>query len=442
MKYESIRRGLSTIVLLVLVHGSTLAAEDDGWLHEFDEASAAAQRDGKDLLIDFSGTDWCGPCQKLWNQTLSKPEFIERAGRQFVLLDVDNLAVTAMPEGRKARYEALQERYGIQAFPTVVLATAEGLPYAATGMLEDKNNPLAYWQHLEPLFERGQKFKAALAAAGGSSDAESIVAALCEVRPDFVARFYSDKLDRLRKLTPPDATGYLAFIDTRTALTALEWKLHEGFLAAYDQWSGGKAIKGRWLADYSPRDVEAIIEKHRPQDAALQEALLARAFLEIDAAQWSRALATLEALSKVEAPPSRFEQADFVRISIRSPEELREHVRAAQASGDPLAQLRGLYGIVRNDVQCVTSTSCCNHSFTTQVHYLVAGAAYGELLLDTTAQLPDKERAAAIGKGLEGIDLFANGSIGRIVCDLMPELVGKEAAIKYLPDRYAEWLRD
>lgn len=76
------------------------------------------------------------------------------------------------------------------------------------------------------------------------------------------------------------------------------------------------------------------------------------------------------------------------------------------------------------------------------MHQLVAGAAYGQLLLDTTANLKDEARAAVIGKGLEGIELWANGSINRIVCELMPELVGKEVAIKYLPPRYADWLRD
>ena len=48
-----------------------------------------------------------------------------------------------------------------------MLATADGLPYAATGLVKEINNPRGYWQHLEPLYERGQKFKAALAASGG-----------------------------------------------------------------------------------------------------------------------------------------------------------------------------------------------------------------------------------------------------------------------------------
>ncbi|HQU44848.1 MAG TPA: thioredoxin family protein [Pirellulales bacterium] len=419
---------------------------DDGWLHEFDEAATAAKHDGRDVLIVFSGTDWCGPCKRLWNQTLSRPEFVRAASRHFVLLDIDNLAYEAMPAGRKKRYDALQEQYGIHAFPTVVMATAEGLPYAATGLLEKINSPDDYWQHLVPLYERGQKFKAALEAAGGPrrlDTAENIVAALSELRPDFVERFYSDKLNQLRKLAPADATGYLAFIDTRAALLRLESKLYKGFCASCEKWSDGQPIEARWVEALSPADVDAVIQRHKPRGASLREALVVRLFLEIDAGGWSAALATLDAIAHIDEPLSRFEKANFVQFSVRSRDELRQDIAAARKlAANPMAQLRALYGIVKDDLECVTPTSCCNHNFTLALHKLVAGAAYGEMLLDTTADLKGEARAAAIGKGLEGVELFGNGSIGRIVCELMPELVGKEAAMRYLPPRYADWLRD
>ncbi len=446
MKANRPHCGWVVAILFGLVLWPARAGAEEGWLHEFDEALAAAKQQGKDILIDFSGTDWCLPCKRLWNQTLSQQDFIKLASRRFVLLDVDDLASATMPEGRKERYEALQKRYAIQAFPTVVLATPDGLPYAATGMVAELNNPRAYWQHLEQLYERGQTFKAALAAAGGPrglTDARSIVAALAEVRPDFVNRFYSDKLAQLRKLKPPDETGYLAFIDARTELLAMEWKLHEQFLVTYDKWSAGQAIEGRWFEAFAPRDVDALIEKHKLRDASLQEALLARALLEIDAGQWREALSTLDAMGALDATPSRFEQANFVRLSIRTA-DLRRHVSEGRAAADdPLAQLRAVYRIVREDLESQTPTSCCNHSFTVQVHQLVAGAAYGELLRRSTAHLKGEERARAIGKGLGEVELWFNGSISRLVREELPEMAGgKEAARKCLPPRYAEWLDD
>ena len=432
-------------LLLVAIPSSNGAAADDAWLREFDEAVAAANREDKDILIDFSGTDWCYPCQQLWRKILNQPEFIKLANRHFVLLDIDNLARTEMPEGFKERYNALQKRYNIHAFPTVVLANADGLPYAATGLLRNVESPSEYWQHLEPLYKRGQRFKRAFIAAGGAdgfSDAKSTVDVLCEVRPDFVARFYPATLDRLRKLEPSDETGYLAFIDFRVDLLELEDKLHEAFLASYNKWLARETIE-QWAGEFSPRDVDALIDRHRPQGVSLQEALLARAFLEIDAGKWSQALATIDAIATATSPESRFERANFVQIAIRSPSELHDRVvTAQQMSDDPMRQLRALHRILREDLQCMTPTSCCNKTFTLELHNTVAGDAYGKLLLSSTAHLKSEARAAAIGKGLEDIEVNSIGSIGRIVYELMPKIVGKEAAKEYLPAPYAGWLDD
>lgn len=118
--------------------------------------------------------------------------------------------------------------------------------------------------------------------------AEAIVAALSELRPDFVLRFYPDKLKESRKLSPADETGYLVFLDTRAALSRLESKLHEGFMATNETWRDGQPIEGRWVKELSPADAEAIIEKHKPRGASLCEALVTRLFLEIDAGDFWR----------------------------------------------------------------------------------------------------------------------------------------------------------
>ena len=103
---EQARASSGMIRLAILLFGLTCASAtagaDDGWLHEFDEATAAARLQGKDLLIVFSGTDWCLPCKELWKQTLSQREFVDLASRCFVLLDIDDLAREKMPEGAKS----------------------------------------------------------------------------------------------------------------------------------------------------------------------------------------------------------------------------------------------------------------------------------------------------------------------------------------------------
>ena len=151
------------LALLVALAGLVVPAVQAGepWYMELEEGRAAATSQGKDLLIDFGGSDWCVPCKWLKERILSKAEFIERAGGTFVLVDIDLPVRSPIPPDRKRRYEELQERYGIASVPTVVLAMADGRPYVRTTYRDAFQTPEAYWNYLAPLHERGRRLRAA-----------------------------------------------------------------------------------------------------------------------------------------------------------------------------------------------------------------------------------------------------------------------------------------
>ena len=75
-------RLLTASILASLTLGSALAAED--WTEDFAAAKDLAAKNKKDLLIDFTGSDWCPYCIKLKKEVLSKPEFIAAAPKSFV----------------------------------------------------------------------------------------------------------------------------------------------------------------------------------------------------------------------------------------------------------------------------------------------------------------------------------------------------------------------
>jgi hypothetical protein len=84
---------------------------------------------------------------------------------------------------------------------------------------------------------------------------------------------------------------------------------------------------------------------------------------------------------------------------------------------------------------------CCGHGF--RPKFLargLIGESYGQLLIDTTAKLKGVARARALGQGLEETEFWRQGSIGQIVEKLIPELVGREAAGRYLPEEYRGWV--
>ena len=52
-----------------------IAENSANWLTDFSEAKAKAKEEGKPILIDFTGSNWCGWCIKLKKEVFSKPAF-------------------------------------------------------------------------------------------------------------------------------------------------------------------------------------------------------------------------------------------------------------------------------------------------------------------------------------------------------------------------------
>jgi len=168
--------------ILAAVLLATVAAAADPWLTDHTAALAEAKASGRDLLIDFTGSDWCSWCIKLDGEVLSHQAFLEPAARGFVLLKLDFLRKTPLPPERQAELEALRERYEVKGFPTILLCDAAGAPYARTGYLA--LTPEAYAARLQQVrAQRGREpeLRAQAEAASGLDRARAF-AALIEHR--------------------------------------------------------------------------------------------------------------------------------------------------------------------------------------------------------------------------------------------------------------------
>jgi thiol-disulfide isomerase/thioredoxin len=419
-------RLLATALMLSAWPPAAARAEEP-WFAEYEPAQAVAQRDGKDLLVDFGGSDWCAPCQWLKTRILSRPEFGERAAKHFVLLDIDDLARKPMPAGRKERYRKLQERYGIEAFPTVILATADGRPYARTTYHPSITTPTAYWEHLQPLRQRGTVLRAALKKASkleGSARAAAVADGLAEVPADFVWRFYDDRVQELRRLDPADSTGYLAFLDGRKALADLQAKVEKSGLPALDLTA-----------------LDTLIREQHLRGETLQDALLLRALAQAKAGRPLDALGSFEALLAEQSRRTRFDRGDFVPLDAAAIETVGKRIaRGKKDPADALAQYHALHRIFEFELPDPNEI-CCGHGF--RPKFLargLIGETYGQLLIEKTAKLQGEARARALGMGLEGTGFWRQGPIAEIVDKLMPNLVGREAAARYLPEPYRGWL--
>ncbi len=95
------------------------------WLRTYSEAVALSQSTSKPIIILFTGTGWCPACMKLEREVITRPEFAQSVGQKFVFLkaefpDYSESSVMASP------YKPLLDRYGVAAFPTIVVVDANG----------------------------------------------------------------------------------------------------------------------------------------------------------------------------------------------------------------------------------------------------------------------------------------------------------------------------
>ena len=412
------------MILTLAVLAAPAVRGGDAWYVEFEEGRAAAIAQGKDMLIDFGGSDWCLPCRWLKERVFSKPEFIERAGRAFVLVDIDRLLRedAKIPADRKDRYEKLQERYGIATFPSVLLTTPDGRPYARTTYREKTETPELYWKHLVPLHERGRRLQAALARATalqGRARAEALADGLAEVDARFIPSFHADRVADLRAADASDPTGYLVFLDGRRAL--------DDFQAGLDLHKGPTDVA----------TVQSLIDRSKLRGESLQEALVLRAAGEVLAGDDRRALQTLAAVLEAQPSRTRFDRGDFVALDAESIAAVRRRVADGEAdSGNGVAMYYALHRIFEFDMPNPYEVSC-GQGFRPSIRVRgEIGERYGRALIRSTDGLSGEARARALAKGLEGTFFGGQGAIGEIIRDLIPGLVGKETAKKLLPGPY------
>jgi tetratricopeptide (TPR) repeat protein len=189
--------------------GSVAAPVDDSvWRTDAAAAVESARSGGKDLLLFYTGSDWCPPCIKLEEQVLGTGEFAKAANEKFVLVKFD------FPQNRELVPELAEQnrkwsdRFGIDAFPTIVLVDRDERPYAITGFRDE--GPEAYLQHLTALLDarirRDDAFKKADAATG-LDRARFLDEGLSALDPNIVQVYYADKLDEIDVLDPDDAAG-------------------------------------------------------------------------------------------------------------------------------------------------------------------------------------------------------------------------------------------
>jgi len=136
----------ATCLLAVLALLGVNAAASE-WLTDLPKAQAQAKEEKKMVLLDFTGSDWCGWCIKLHNEVFSKPEFAEYARKNLVLVEVDFPRKKKLSAEQKKANDALQQKYKIDGYPTIIVLNGEGKKIGELGYMP--GGPKAFLAELE-----------------------------------------------------------------------------------------------------------------------------------------------------------------------------------------------------------------------------------------------------------------------------------------------------
>jgi thioredoxin-related protein len=118
-----------------------------GWITSYDQGQQEAQVSHKLMLLDFTGSDWCGWCKLLDKEVFSQPQFKEYASKNLVLVEVDFPRRKRLADDLRTQNVQLMNRYQIQGFPTIVLINGNGEKVGELGYIE--GGPAAFIAELE-----------------------------------------------------------------------------------------------------------------------------------------------------------------------------------------------------------------------------------------------------------------------------------------------------
>ena len=144
---QTFRLAFLTGALYVLCLGSVRA--EANWLSDFGKAQEEAKAGHKLLLLNFTGSDWCGWCMKLKAEVFSQPEFEAYAKDNLVLLTVDFPRAKSLSSDRRKQNMELAQRYQVEGFPTIVVLNGDGRQVGLLGYVP--GGPGAFISELKKL---------------------------------------------------------------------------------------------------------------------------------------------------------------------------------------------------------------------------------------------------------------------------------------------------
>ncbi|MEE2843186.1 MAG: thioredoxin family protein [Planctomycetota bacterium] len=214
MKKRNKQIGMIVAVVALLVSVMPNVQADDahyeGWVRSFAEAKELAAKEGKSILMEFTGSDWCPPCKALHKNVLGTETFKAEITKDFILLVLDNPRDKSLvSDAEQEQYKKLSAQYKVTGVPTVFLADAEGKPYHK--QVGYSGDPADKWVanargKVKVLAQRDEFFAQA-SEAKGVERAKLLEKAIAGIDSAVALALYGDTIDEIISLDAEDTAG-------------------------------------------------------------------------------------------------------------------------------------------------------------------------------------------------------------------------------------------
>ena len=133
--YQTTTSPKAEIVLPAIRKALPTMKYDGSWLEDFETAQALAIQLKRPMLLDFTGSDWCGWCMKLEAEVFSTEAFKKAAADGLILVKIDFPKTKKLPADQQQRNQALATKFSVSGYPTIIVLNSAGVKLGDLGYM-------------------------------------------------------------------------------------------------------------------------------------------------------------------------------------------------------------------------------------------------------------------------------------------------------------------
>ncbi|WP_010179375.1 thioredoxin family protein [Aquimarina agarilytica] len=142
---------LFSLFILISVTGFS---QDLDWKTDLNTAKNLAKEQNKNILVYFTGSDWCAPCKQLKEDFFKSEKFIEKADKLVLLMvDLPFRQDIITPEQREKNEKLIKKYNPEKSFPTIIGLSSSGKVLNSISAYSSLRDTTGHFRFLESILK-------------------------------------------------------------------------------------------------------------------------------------------------------------------------------------------------------------------------------------------------------------------------------------------------